>query len=83
MAFLENALNLIFSKSTITSPIFIKDFQKENEQLRDLIELSCKVTSNKKKYIDRDITLLKQGLAGEQNVYYELKNSFLPNFMST
>lgn len=78
MAFLENALNLIFSKSTITNPIFIRDFQKENEQLRDLIELSCKVTSSKKNFIDRDITLLKQGLAGEQNVYYELKNSFLP-----
>lgn len=46
--------------------------------LMHLIGLSCKITSNKKNYIDRDISLLKQGLAGEQNVYYELKNSFLP-----
>jgi len=28
--------------------------------------------------IDRDIVLLKYGLDGENNVSYELKNSFIP-----
>ena len=33
----------------------------------------------KKEYVLRDIMLLKQGIAGESNVYYELKNSFVPS----
>lgn len=78
MAFLTDALNLLFNKSSITSPLFAKDFKKENDQLKNLIELSNRITSPKKDLIDKDIRLLKQGLIGEQNVYYELKNSFLP-----
>ncbi|KAJ52560.1 hypothetical protein BD780_000803 [Clostridium tetanomorphum] len=79
MPFLENAIyRLVNGKRTLTSPIFLKSFQKENDQLKDLLELSSKVTSNKKNIIDRDIAFLRQGLKGEENVYYELKNSFLP-----
>lgn len=65
-------------KRTITKPLFLKDFTKENQQLIDLQQLSQKVVSKKKERIDRDIAYLKYGLDGEQNVYYELKNSFLP-----
>ena len=79
MSLLEKAaFRLINGKRKVTNPIFQKKFEKENQQLKDLIELSNKVYSNKKKLIDRDIVLLKQGLTGEQNVYYELKNSFIP-----
>lgn len=79
MSLIEKALDaMIFGKKTITSPIFLKDFEKENQQLKDLIELSKKVPADKKEYIDRDIAYLKQGLDGEQNVCYELKNSFVP-----
>ena len=79
MSLLDKALDkLIHRKRTITSPIFIKDFVKENQQLKDLIELAYTVNSNKKKLIDKDIKLLKYGMDGEQNVYYELKNSFIP-----
>jgi hypothetical protein len=80
MSLLEKAaFRLINGKSTITSPIFVKEFEKENQQLKDLIGLSNKVNnSNKKEVVDRDIMLLKQGLDGEENVYYELKNSFIP-----
>lgn len=69
---------LMNGKKTITQPTFVKDFEKENQQLKDLIELSKKITSAKKELIDRDIALLKQGLEGEQNVAFELKNSFIP-----
>ncbi|MGB7605932.1 MAG: NERD domain-containing protein [Lutisporaceae bacterium] len=69
---------LINGKKTINEPIFMKEFKKENQQLIDLIELSKKVVSDKKENIDRDIAFLKQGLDGEQNVAYELKNSFVP-----
>lgn len=51
----------------------------ENQQLTDLEELYEKVAnSEKKELIEKDIMFLKQGLAGENTVYYELKNSFLP-----
>ena len=79
MSLLEKAaFRLINGKSTVKAPIFIKKFEKENQQLKDLMEISNKVDSNKKKLIDRDIAFLKQGLAGEQNVYFELQNSFIP-----
>jgi len=79
MSFLENAISAIInSKKTVTKPIFIKEFNKDSEQLKDLIELSSKVFTSKKKLIDRDIVLLKYGLDGENNVSYELKNSFIP-----
>ncbi|HEY8889652.1 MAG TPA: NERD domain-containing protein [Clostridium sp.] len=79
MSFLENAISAIInSKKTVTKPIFIKKFTRDNEQLKDLIELSNKVVSGKKRLIDRDIMLLKYGLDGENNVSYELQNSFIP-----
>lgn len=79
MSFLEKAVySVINGKRTITSPIFVKDFERNNQQLLDLIELSKKVTSSKKEFIDRDIAFLKRGIEGEQNVYFELKNSFIP-----
>jgi len=49
MSFLENAISAIInSKKTVTKPIFIKEFNKDNEQLKDLIELSSKVFTSKK-----------------------------------
>ncbi|MBU3200956.1 NERD domain-containing protein [Clostridium estertheticum] len=79
MSFLENAISAIIKgKKTVTRPIFIKEFTQDNEQLKDLIELSNKVGSGKKGLIDRDIVLLKYGIAGEGNVSYELQNSFIP-----
>ena len=37
----------MFSKRTVTEPFFMKEFNKDNSQLRDLSELSLKVISNK------------------------------------
>lgn len=79
MSIIEKAVyRLANGKRTITNTVFIKEFEKENQQLKDLIELSSKVFSRKKGFIDRDINYLKQGIDGEQNVYFELKNSFIP-----
>lgn len=76
MAILEYALySLINGKREIKEPIFLKEFENENQQLKDLIELASKVTSKKKYYIEKDISLLKHGLDGEQRVYFELKNA--------
>ncbi|GMK45829.1 hypothetical protein PghCCS26_29570 [Paenibacillus glycanilyticus] len=73
-------INKIFGqKRTIQSPVFVKDFTKDNAQLTTLTELMGKVIDgDKKESIDRDIKFLKYGLDGENNVYFELKNSFLP-----
>jgi hypothetical protein len=79
LALIDKAIYaLINGKKTINEPIFIKEFEKENLQLKNLIELSEKVVSEKKVLIDRDILFLKQGMEGEQNVSFELKNSFIP-----
>ncbi|MBG9793555.1 aldolase [Paenibacillus dendritiformis] len=70
---------LFGQKRTIQNPIFIKDFSKDNHQLSALNELLTKVVDGEKKdNIERDIKYLKYGLDGENNVYFELKNSFLP-----
>jgi len=79
MAFIDKAVYaLINGKKNIKEPIFMKEFDRENQQLKDLIELSSKVTSDKKELINRDIAFLKQGIEGEQNVAFEIKNSFIP-----
>lgn len=74
MAIFKNLLGI----REIKSPVFYKEFIDENRQLIDLIELRDKVKSNKREYIERDIAFLKNGVQGEKNVYFELKNSFIP-----
>lgn len=73
-------LNKLFGqKKTIQSPTFVKDFSKDNLQLNALNKLLSKVVDGEKKdNIERDIKFLKYGLDGENNVYFELRNSFLP-----
>ncbi|MDW7674362.1 MAG: NERD domain-containing protein [Bacillota bacterium] len=73
-------IDMLFSvDKKIKSPIFVKDFCKENKQLTDLIELSGKIKDGEKKdFIDQDIVFLRAGIEGESNVYFELKNSFMP-----
>lgn len=77
MAIFKNLLGI----REIKSPIFYKEFKEENRQLFDLIELRDKVKSNKKEYIESDITFLKAGIQGERNVYFEIKNSFIPRYV--
>lgn len=63
----------------ITDTLFLKDFTKENVNLQKLEEISKNISDWKtKKLIEKDISLLKWGIEGENNVYFELKNSFLP-----
>lgn len=76
MSFIEK---LIWGERIIKSPIFLKDFTMDNKQLHDLEQLSVRLRpSEKKDLINRDIAFLKKGIEGEKNVYYEIKNSFLP-----
>jgi len=69
----------ILKEVNIDKPIFIKDFSKENEQINDLEKLAKLLKEgDKKSKIIKDIYYIKQGISGESNVYYELKNSFSP-----
>ena len=79
-SWLDKAVDFIYKEErTIKSPRFIKEFSKENQQISDLEELSKKLKNRaKKELILRDLSYLKKGIEGENNVYYELKNSFLP-----
>lgn len=79
MSFFEKAIDLFGGERKIKSPTFVKDFNQENQQLIDLFQLAERVKEGPKKdNILRDIAFVKQGLDGEKNVYFELKNSFLP-----
>ena len=66
-------------ESNINETFFVKDFSKENENLKELEQLSSRLKDgNKKNLIDRDIFFVKNDLNGESKVHFELKNSFLP-----
>ena len=56
---LDAVKNLVLYNKSIEKPIFIKDFTEENALLRDLTDLSQKVSSYKKELILRDIKLLR------------------------
>lgn len=72
-------LKEIFNIHDIKEPIFLKDFHKENKQIEDLEILLPKISNkDKSSLIHKDIITLKEGLIGENNVYYELKNSYIP-----
>lgn len=63
----------------LTDTVFIKDFSKDNLNLKNLENLlACNDDIDLKNKLKKDIHLIKQGLEGENNVYFELKNSLLP-----
>jgi hypothetical protein len=79
MMSLFDVIDLLIDGRKITKPIFTKDFSSENSQLTELTELAAKLKpGTKKNYIERDIAFIKQGIEGEKNVAFELRNSFLP-----
>ncbi|WP_061313567.1 hypothetical protein [Clostridium botulinum] len=54
MSLLEKGLYRMFNgKRTINSTIFLKEFEEENTQLKELIELSQKVSGECKEKIDK------------------------------
>lgn len=64
---------------SISKPVFIKEFSKENQQIEDLEKIMATLEDGEKKdRIGKDISYLKQGIFGEQNVFFELKNANIP-----
>ena len=62
----------------INSPVFTKEFNDSNKQIKELENLLKSVSENTKTYIENDIKKIKYRAIGENNIYYELKNCFLP-----
>lgn len=64
--------------TTITKPVFTKEFNKNNKQIEELENLLQKASGKPRVFIENDINKLKYGSIGENNIYYEFKNSFMP-----
>ena len=64
----------------IKEPIFLKDNSTAKEQLAQLEALQTNDEAIKK-LIQKDIMLLKYGIAGEEQIAFELKNSHMPMYV--
>ena len=61
----------------VADTIFLKEESQATEQLDELKEIRNTLNAAGQKILDRDIKLLKYGIAGEKNIAFELKNSHL------
>jgi len=76
---LKRAIKVLTNKPTeIKGPVFTKDFSSDEKQIKDLEKLLTICNISAKSFIENDIKKLKYGAIGENNIYYELKNSFVP-----
>lgn len=79
MGFLDTLKEVMTNKpANLREPKFIKEFNEDNKQLKDLEELLKVASEDTIKEIEKDIKLLSYGLLGEKNIAYELKNSHMP-----
>lgn len=79
MGFLDTLKEVMTNKpANLREPKFIKEFNEDNKQLKDLEELLKVAPGDEIKEIEKDMKLLSYGLLGENNVAYELKNSHMP-----
>ena len=76
---LDRFMKVLTNKpTTIKGPLFTKKFNEGNKQIEKLEILLENVQGKSKIFIENDIKKLKYGAIGENNIYYELKHSFLP-----
>ncbi|MDR3597702.1 HRDC domain-containing protein [Clostridium sp.] len=79
MGFFDTLKEVITNKpSNLSEPNFIKEFNEDNKQLKDLQELLTITPDEARSEIEQDIKLLSYGLIGEKNIAYELKHSHMP-----
>lgn len=65
----------------LKGPEFLKEESDAVGQLKRLKELLSVASPNVKKQIEHDIKLLEYGIIGENQVAFELKNSFMPMYV--
>lgn len=64
--------------SKLKAPIIFKESEESKDQLKQLMEFHKTAPDSIKKQVERDIKMLSYGISGEENVLFELKNSFVP-----
>jgi len=63
----------------IEGPTFIKDYEDSKELINELKSIADSIKEEAvQEQIKMDIVYIRAGDKGEKNVYYELKNSFIP-----
>lgn len=62
----------------LNGPVMYKDSDDSKKQLDELKNLRGKAIGETKRLIEQDIKLLEYGIKGEENVAFELMNSFMP-----
>jgi len=79
MAFLDSMKEFITQKPpNLNGPHFYKIDSDAGLQLQKLKEFRNTAPDSVKKQVDQDIRMLEYGIAGEKNVAFELKNTYMP-----
>ena len=79
MSFLDSFKEVITKKpSSLDKPHFYKADSDARNQLEQLKEFYRTAPSDIRPQVEQDIRLLSYGISGEDNVAFELKNSFMP-----
>ena len=79
MSFFESIKETITKRPLhLKSPLFYKSDSDADQQLDQLKKCLEHAPSEARSRIEQDIRLLQYGIAGEENVAFELSNSYLP-----
>ena len=62
-------------------PVFLKESSDAEAQLEKLKTLEPLLNAEGQNIIKQDIKCLEYGIAGEKNIYFELKNSHMPMYI--
>lgn len=65
----------------IKEPIFLKDSNGFQDQLKALEDIYNQADDDLRKRIEKEMIAVKAGIAGENNILYELKNSHYPMYI--
>lgn len=67
--------------STKKGPVIVKETSAAKEQLQQLEELLLAAPQDIKPEIEQDMNLLRYGIFGEDQIMFELKNSYMPMYV--
>lgn len=74
--------SILSIRKSLKEPVFLKEYSGIDKTISELENLKKQETNPEIKYaIEMDILFIKQGAQGERNVYFELKNSFIPMYI--
>lgn len=73
-------MNMSFFDKSLKEPVFLKEESNAQQQLEQLQTLHTDDAELRKK-IDKEIRLLKYGIAGEERIAFELRNSHIPMYV--